>query len=168
MRRNEEGDVFRNIPREVRALMDHTHINSRHNDGELPPRRGNRPTPRERGLNVEDVTPNDNSNYSNDHTMKGVEDKVESAEMTPPIHPLSANQPTSSSHPLHLQNADPTSNNDSISIPLIDAIDFALSTSYSSEPKSLKEALSRPDADKWITAAAEEIKAHLKNKTREL
>jgi hypothetical protein len=41
-------------------------------------------------------------------------------------------------------------------------------TSISIEPKTLAEALKRPDADKWVAAALAEIEAHLQNGTWEL
>ena len=57
---------------------------------------------------------------------------------------------------------------DDIAIPLVDAVECALSTSESIEPRSLAEALKRPDADKWVAAALAEIEAHLQNGTWEL
>ena len=167
MRQMEEVEMRRNLPRELRALTDRTHFDSRHNDEELPTRRGNRAPPQERGLNIEEISSTNFSNFTDDREMKGVNDKVlsgKSAAVTPP----SANQPTSIPCSPHLTSVDSPTNSLSVTIPLIDAIDFALSTSNTSEPKSLKEALSRPDADKWIAAAADEIEAHLKNKTWEL
>lgn len=53
-------------------------------------------------------------------------------------------------------------------VALDDAIDFALFTSNTLEPTSLAEARSRPDGDRWIEAALEEIRAHLDNGTWEL
>jgi hypothetical protein len=49
-----------------------------------------------------------------------------------------------------------------------DAVDFALFSSPDIEPKSLAEAMKRPDADKFIEAAIEEINAHIDNGTWEL
>ena len=55
-----------------------------------------------------------------------------------------------------------------VAVPLVDAVECALNTSISIEPKTLADALSRPDADKWIAAALAEIEAHLQNGTWEL
>lgn len=57
---------------------------------------------------------------------------------------------------------------DFVFIPFQNAIDCALSVSTQLEPMSLKEALKRTDADKWVEAAAEEIGAHMRNGTWEL
>jgi hypothetical protein len=53
-------------------------------------------------------------------------------------------------------------------IPLVDGPELAMATSTSIPPNSIKEALSRPDAEKWMEAAQEEIKAHLENGTWEV
>jgi len=53
-------------------------------------------------------------------------------------------------------------------IPLVDAVECALNTSVSIEPKTLANALKQPDADKWVTATLAEIEAHLQNGTWEL
>ncbi|KAG8755136.1 hypothetical protein FRC14_004320 [Serendipita sp. 396] len=59
-------------------------------------------------------------------------------------------------------------NQEQIYIPIIDAIEYALSTSAGPEPTTLAEALERPDADKYLAAAIEEVKAHLDNGTWEV
>ena len=53
-------------------------------------------------------------------------------------------------------------------IPLVDAVECALNTSITIEPKTLANALKWPDADKWVAAALAEIEAHLQNSTWEL
>ena len=53
-------------------------------------------------------------------------------------------------------------------VPIVDAIECAFSTSASLEPKSLAEAIVRPDGEAWIAAALAEIEAHLENGTWEL
>ena len=55
-----------------------------------------------------------------------------------------------------------------IYIPIVDAVECALNTSVVSEPKMLAEALRRPDADKYLECAIDEVKAHLENKTWEV
>jgi hypothetical protein len=50
-------------------------------------------------------------------------------------------------------------------IPLVDAVEYALSTDITIEPRTLAEALTRPDADKYVESAIEEVKAHLDNGT---
>src|SRR5258706_15652017 len=57
---------------------------------------------------------------------------------------------------------------DSIDIPLVDAIECAFITSGSMEPRTLADALTRPDAERWVAAALAEIEAHLENDTWEL
>ena len=53
-------------------------------------------------------------------------------------------------------------------VPIVDAIECAFIVSQSMEPRTLAEALSRPDADSWISAALAEIEAHVANGTWEL
>lgn len=50
-----------------------------------------------------------------------------------------------------------------IYIPVIDGIECALNTSTAIEPNTLAEALHRPDGDKYLASAIEEVKAHLEN-----
>jgi hypothetical protein len=55
---------------------------------------------------------------------------------------------------------------DFICIPLVDGVEFALNTSSThSEPASLAEALQRPDGDRYLESAIEEVRAHLENGT---
>jgi transposase InsO family protein len=57
---------------------------------------------------------------------------------------------------------------DDVAIPIVDAIECAFITSQSMEPKTLAEALTRPDAESWISAALAEIEAHVENGTWKL
>ena len=57
---------------------------------------------------------------------------------------------------------------DNVVIPLINTIGCAFLMSTAMEPKTLAEALTRPDTDKWVTAALAEIEAHIQNGTWEL
>jgi hypothetical protein len=58
---------------------------------------------------------------------------------------------------------------DFIEIPIYDAMEFCLNATQSeAEPNTLREALKRPDGDKYLEAAYEEIQAHLENRTWEL
>jgi hypothetical protein len=53
-----------------------------------------------------------------------------------------------------------------VCIPLVDAVEFALNASSTHpEPATLAEALQRPDGDKYLESAIEEIRAHLENGT---
>lgn len=54
---------------------------------------------------------------------------------------------------------------DFIYIPLVDAIEFALNTSTGPEPRTLAEALRRPDGDKYLASAIDEVRAHIENGT---
>jgi transposase InsO family protein len=53
-------------------------------------------------------------------------------------------------------------------VPVMDALELAFAVSTTLEPKSLAEAITRPDADKWIDAAIEEVKSLINNKTWEI
>ena len=55
-----------------------------------------------------------------------------------------------------------------VAIPVVGAIECAFNTSESMEPRTLADAISRPDAASWIAAALAEIDAHLENGTWEL
>ncbi|CAG7854428.1 Retrovirus-related Pol polyprotein from transposon TNT 1-94 Includes: RecName: Full=Protease; Includes: RecName: Full=Reverse transcriptase; Includes: RecName: Full=Endonuclease [Serendipita indica DSM 11827] len=57
---------------------------------------------------------------------------------------------------------------DHILIPIVDGVEAALNTSTSREPTTLGEALKRPDGDKYVQAAIEEVRAHLENGTWKL
>ena len=51
---------------------------------------------------------------------------------------------------------------------LLDAIECVFSTSSDLEPQTLRDALSRTDAPKWVEAALKENEAHIQNGTWEL
>ena len=53
-------------------------------------------------------------------------------------------------------------------VPVGDALELAFAVSTTLEPKSLAEAITRPDADKWIAAAIDEVKSLINNKTWEV
>ena len=55
-----------------------------------------------------------------------------------------------------------------IAIPVVDTIECAFNMSESMEPRTLTDAISRPDTASWITTVLAEIEAHLKNSTWEL
>ncbi|CAG7850998.1 SubName: Full=Uncharacterized protein {ECO:0000313/EMBL:CCA73545.1} [Serendipita indica DSM 11827] len=57
---------------------------------------------------------------------------------------------------------------DHILIPIVDGVEAALNTSTIREPTTLGEALKRPDGDKYVQAAIEEVRAHLENGTWKL
>jgi len=60
------------------------------------------------------------------------------------------------------------SSSEGVCIALLDAMECVFSTTTGLEPRSLAEALKRPDAAEWVGAALKEIKAHLQNGTWEL
>ena len=55
-----------------------------------------------------------------------------------------------------------------VCIVLLDAMECVFSTTAGLKPRSLAEALKRPDAAEWVGAALKEIEAHLQNGTWEL
>jgi len=55
-----------------------------------------------------------------------------------------------------------------VAIPVVDAIECVFNTSESTEPRTLADAILRPDAASWIAAALAEIGVHLENGTWEL
>jgi hypothetical protein len=57
---------------------------------------------------------------------------------------------------------------DEVVVPILAAMDCALATSGSTEPRTLAEAMTRPDAAKWLEAAYAELQAHVMNGTWEL
>jgi transposase InsO family protein/predicted RNA binding protein YcfA (HicA-like mRNA interferase family) len=84
-------------------------------------------------------------------------DTVGSKESTPP-----ANDNSSTSNPKE------TNSTHQNYVGLNDVVDYAFFSSQELEPNSLAEAAKRPDADKFISAAIDEIKAHLDNGTWEV
>jgi hypothetical protein len=57
---------------------------------------------------------------------------------------------------------------DTIYIPVVDGIECALKTLSTIEPKTLTEALQRPDGNKYLDSAIEEVHTHLENGTWKL
>ena len=105
-------------------------------------------------------------------TPPEVRNLVSNFEHHPTAEPLPAKRATRARLPGALAEdafavtADPSP--DDICIPLLDAVECVFSTTTELEPRSLAEALKRPDADKWVGAALKEIDAHLQNGTWEL
>lgn len=154
--------------RELRNLLDTTHFNTRPRD--LAPRR---PTAtRSEGALLELSDEDDNQDESS-HFAETLPDP----EACPfvPILAHSANVTTRagnrpSSIPRHAwympQRKKSTTllNPDFICIPIVDGIEFALNAS-AVEPNTLAEALRRPDGDKYLASAIDEVRAHLENGT---
>jgi transposase InsO family protein len=82
--------------------------------------------------------------------------------------PLPEKQPSGAHVPGALAEANAAGPVGAFAIPLVDAVEFALSTSAVSEPRMLEDALKQPDVDKWVVAALAEIEAHVQNGTWEL
>jgi hypothetical protein len=57
---------------------------------------------------------------------------------------------------------------DEVVVPILVAMDCALATSRLTEPRTLAEAMTCPDAAKWLEAAYAELQAHVMNGTWEL
>jgi len=53
-------------------------------------------------------------------------------------------------------------------VPILGAMDYAFATVGTAEPRTLAEARTRPDAEKWLEAAYTELHAHVTNGTWEL
>jgi hypothetical protein len=53
-------------------------------------------------------------------------------------------------------------------VPILVAIEYAFATTGAAEPRTLAEAMTRPDAEKWLEAAYAELQAHVMNGTWEL
>ena len=53
-------------------------------------------------------------------------------------------------------------------IPIFMAMDYTLATAGTVEPRTLAEAMTHPDAAKWLEAAYTELQAHVMNGTWEL
>jgi hypothetical protein len=82
--------------------------------------------------------------------------------------PLPGKQPSGVHVPGALAEANAAGPVGAFAIPLVDAVEFALSTSAVSEPRTLKDALKQLDVDKWVVAALKEIEAHMQNGMWEL
>jgi hypothetical protein len=82
--------------------------------------------------------------------------------------PLPEKRPSGACVPGALAEANAAGPVGAFTIPLVDAVEFALSMSAVSELRKLEDALKQPDVDKWVTATLAEIKAHMQNGTWEL
>ena len=82
--------------------------------------------------------------------------------------PLPAKRASRGRLPGALAEANLTVSDDFVSVPVVDAIECAFNTSAAMEPRTLAEAVARPDGESWIAAALSEIEAHLENGTWEL
>jgi transposase InsO family protein len=156
------------ISREVRALLDPTHFNRRPTN--VPPKRNSKA--RNAGVLAEPPTDDEEEEEEHAHLAETLPDPI-----THPFVPFRANvavvhrradtRPASIPRvdwkmPKHKRPA-PLVKPDFICIPVVDAIEFALNAS--AEPTTLSEALQRPDGDKYLESAIEEVRAHLENGT---
>jgi len=102
-------------------------------------------------------------------TPPEVRNLLSNFEHHPSIEPLPAVRPTCARQPgALLEDALSTESSADIHVPLLDAVEFVFSTTTVMEPRSLAEALKRPDAAEWVKAALSEIEAHVQNGTWEL
>lgn len=85
--------------------------------------------------------------------------------LEPPLPPKRASRARVPGALAEANSADLT---DGFAVLLVNAVECAMATSADIEPKTLTDALKRPDADKWVAAALAEIEAHLQNGTWEL
>ncbi|CAG8631360.1 2345_t:CDS:1, partial [Acaulospora colombiana] len=127
--------------RELKSLTNPIHFEKREDN--LPARRHNRPPPQ-------------HSNHALEFSF--------SAQSLPEPHSIEFMH---SLLDLDIERDATSWHADSIAISYTDAPDYVFQTSTTLEPKSLAEALSRPDGDKWLDAAWNEILAHVKNGTFE-
>jgi len=61
-----------------------------------------------------------------------------------------------------------TESADHVIVPVLAAMDYTLAMTGPAEPRTLAEAMARPDAEKWLEAAYAELQAHVVNGTWEL
>ena len=125
------------------------------------------PVPPEVLPDVELPRPNDI--VERPRTPPAVRDLVDNFEHHPLNEaPLPEKRPSRARQPGALTEAHLAIDADNVTIPLLDAVECAFLTSQSMEPRTLAEALKRPDADSWISAALAEIEAHVTNGTWKL
>jgi Reverse transcriptase (RNA-dependent DNA polymerase)/GAG-pre-integrase domain/gag-polypeptide of LTR copia-type len=154
------------LAREVRALLDQTHYDRRPTN--IPPKRNTRG--RVEGTLAEPDT-DDEDEEDHAHLAETLPDPLE--------HPftLHANTTTTTTRsgrrpanvprhawfmPKHKKPV-PLAKPEFVCIPIVDGVEFALNAS--TEPTTLAEALRRPDGDKYLESAIEEVRAHLENGT---
>jgi transposase InsO family protein len=154
------------LTRELHALLDQTHYDRRPTN--MPPKRNTRG--RTEGTLAEPDTDDDSNELA--HLAETLPDPV-----THPFIPFHANFVNVSTRqgtrpstvprskwkmPRH-KRPGPLPKPEFICIPLVDGIEYALNAS--AEPKTLAEALQRPDGDQYLESAIEEVRAHLENGT---
>jgi transposase InsO family protein len=168
------------LPREVRGLIDGRHFESRTAD--LPAKRNNRDSANPAiTISVADADGEDD--------LLPVNSTTAPVNTTPPSVPASP-EPTTPSVPRSTPDSAstifrrrnpatrpssiprnaysrpiPPILHDDLEVPLANAVDLALHVSTNIEPKSLQDALKRPDKDQYIQAAIDEIDAHMENGT---
>ncbi|CAG8681828.1 11691_t:CDS:1, partial [Acaulospora colombiana] len=159
-------------PREVRRLMDHFE----HFPHNLPEKRTREPvTARQAYWEDNEVGDFDwyggieteTAYVSLDHPAKLLIKEPLASVLKKSHFQIPPDEPPSKPLPL-IPWQPPNHRSNFVFIPFHNAIDCALSVSTQLEPSSLKEALRRSDADKWVEAAADEIGAHMRNGTWEL
>lgn len=155
------------LSREVRALLDERHYDLRPIN--VPPKRTTRA--RNEGALVEPPTDDEDDEEEHAYLTETLPDPVK--------HPftLHANTTTTTTRsgrrpagvprhawfmPKHKRPA-PLARPEFVCIPIVDGVEFALNAS--TEPTTLAEALRRPDGDKYLESAIEEVRAHLENGT---
>jgi transposase InsO family protein len=99
------------------------------------------------------------------HTPPAVKRLTSHFEHHPSVAPLPPKRAPKARQPGVFAEANLSGLAEEVAIPLHDAVECALRTSDAIEPRTLAEALRRPDADKWVAAALAEIEAHLQNGT---
>jgi hypothetical protein len=103
------------------------------------------------------------------HTPLAVRQLTSNFEHHPSLgDPLPGKWPSGAHVPGALAEANAAGPVGAFTIPLVDAMEFALSMSAVSELRTLEDALKRPDVDKWVVATLVEIEAHMQNGTWEL
>jgi len=185
----EEREKEASGSRQVQELTNREHFSFGYPEGDLPRLRSRAPREDafwvERGdEEVEDMVPDASSlramaAYTDDHLQCDIPHQVDlKANAALEVHydwaksfiPSSKRDSPNSKAATSAQVTPqlPSKAATSAMVTLDDAIDFALFSSTKLEPTSLTEAHSRPDGDKWVEAALEEIRAHLDNGTWEL
>ena len=118
---------------------------------------------------VQPVPPPPNDLPERPHTPPTVRQLTSHFEHHPSLEPpLPPKRASRARVPGALAEANSADLTDGFAVPLVDAVECAMATSADIEPKTLADALKRPDADKWVAAALAEIEAHLQNGTWEL
>jgi Reverse transcriptase (RNA-dependent DNA polymerase) len=143
------------MSREVRALLDTANFHTRPNPADIPARRPS--AARRPGVLLVPDTDDEGEGEANAAATMPIVKRVT------PVSRLD----TKWKIPRRKQPPVPEKP-DFLYIPIVDGIEGALNMSAVIEPKTLAEALRRPDADKYLACAIDEVKAHLENKTWKL